>query len=738
MPNELLKHFPADMHAILFSFFKLCWRQSKTPNSWKHGRTLLFYKKNDPTDPANYRPIALLMSVYKFWTRIITTILSDFCEQSGILSEPQEGFRKFKSSSRQLQYLKLVLEDAKLHKHDLNVSLLDIKSAFDTVDHHRLFAVLQALGIPMDAVRLIQDLYINATTSISTNHGQTPPISLRRGTIQGDSLSPLLFILFLEPLLRWLSINDRGYRCGSAPAKMPHYANSLAAADDLALLTCNVDQMQRQLDKVQLFAEWSGMQLAPSKCETSAVLWGTYASSRSAAVNWEIIEPMLQRLRVCGAPLKYIAPDQPFRYLGPLFTLTMDWKPNFKLMLDAIASKGLAIASSLGTVEQKLEIERSCTVGTLAYHFAIAPLSMAQLRALDAARARVIKRILRIASSAPSEMLYLPRSNYGCGVVSLAPIYAQVCADTFAATLNDLGRLGTLARAVQRSQMQKKAVTSLTNVPASWMSSNQHMQLRKASILNHAGLHVRYDCHWDPSLASVDLYEMVTTSIAAKALSAPLDQLHDHVVHPLWQAFGYTCTPFLTGAALHSLEVMILVVQRYPQQVSSFPVKRGSAYSLLLQICCNISCQLPSLLASVDVAPAPCQLTIIRGVQGALPPVLPAGCPANLPDILELSHVTQFVVPHHSDAVHGCHYQVAWCTGPMPPTRQLHLLERIGIEPEPHAVSPHSLHAAWRPSILHWSVLSAFWPGKLAAFEARQLHCVLQHDLLAQPGVDLQ
>ena len=293
MPNELLKHFPVDMHAVMFAFFKLCWRQSKTPDSWKHSRTLLFYKKNDPTDPANYRPIALLRSVYKFWTRIISTILSDYCEQSGILSEPQEGFRKCKSSSRQLQYLKLILEDAKMHKRDLNVTLLAIKSAFDTVDHHRLFAVLQGLGIPDDTVELIRDLHLNATTSISTNHGQTPPILLRRGTIQGDSLSPLLFILFLEPLLRWLGLNDRGYRCGSTPEKAPHYANSLAAADDLALLTNNTIQMQKQLDKVQIFAEWSGMQLAPAKCETSAVLWGTHASSKSAAVDWTNIQPML-------------------------------------------------------------------------------------------------------------------------------------------------------------------------------------------------------------------------------------------------------------------------------------------------------------------------------------------------------------------------------------------------------------------------------------------------------------
>ena len=87
-------------------------------------------------------------AVYSFWTRIISTMLSTYCEQYGHLSEPQEGFRKQKNCQRQLQYLKLVLEDAKMHKRDLCISRLDIKKAFDTVDHPRLFQILQALGIP--------------------------------------------------------------------------------------------------------------------------------------------------------------------------------------------------------------------------------------------------------------------------------------------------------------------------------------------------------------------------------------------------------------------------------------------------------------------------------------------------------------------------------------------------------------------------------------------------------------
>ena len=72
----------------------------------------------------------------------------------------------------------------------------------------------------------------------------------------------------------------------STPTALPHYANVLAAADDLALCTSSASHMQVQLDKVQAFADWCGMRLAPRKCETTAVLWGTHeADKRDSATD---------------------------------------------------------------------------------------------------------------------------------------------------------------------------------------------------------------------------------------------------------------------------------------------------------------------------------------------------------------------------------------------------------------------------------------------------------------------
>ena len=85
----------------------------------------------------------------------------------------------------------------------------------------------------------------------------------------------------------------------SAGAFSPHYANVLAAADDLALLSGDPIHMQVQLDKVQKFADWSGMELAPHKCEASAILLRTYMAQKSVfATDWGVIEPFLLQLRI--------------------------------------------------------------------------------------------------------------------------------------------------------------------------------------------------------------------------------------------------------------------------------------------------------------------------------------------------------------------------------------------------------------------------------------------------------
>ena len=79
--------------------------------------------------------------------------------------------------------------------------------------------------------------------------------------MQKDTLSPYIFIIFLEPFLRWFEEDDLGYDFNTSPST----CTIIAYADDLAIVTDNIHHIQPQIFKLQKFAELSYIDLDLSK-----------------------------------------------------------------------------------------------------------------------------------------------------------------------------------------------------------------------------------------------------------------------------------------------------------------------------------------------------------------------------------------------------------------------------------------------------------------------------------------
>ena len=210
------------------------------------------HKKDDPTQLANYRPIALANTIYKLYTNTITFLLTSYGEQHRLLHFSQEGFRPQRNTSRQIHMILASLEDASLTNKDIYITYIDFKNAFGSIDHARLLSLMEDLGYPTDAIEIISNIYKDSTTSFTgSTFGTTPPINISRGTIQGDTLSPYLFIIFLEPLLRWLEKDNKGYHFSTSPSS----CTTSAYADDLVILSDTIQNIQPQITKLQQFAE---------------------------------------------------------------------------------------------------------------------------------------------------------------------------------------------------------------------------------------------------------------------------------------------------------------------------------------------------------------------------------------------------------------------------------------------------------------------------------------------------
>ena len=98
--------------------FDLILKGHAVPEQWKRAEVVCLLKSGDPKDPANYRPIALLASIYKLYTAILTHRLSHFVEKNNILTPSQRGGRPGMCTQQLTASLMATISHAKNNSKD--------------------------------------------------------------------------------------------------------------------------------------------------------------------------------------------------------------------------------------------------------------------------------------------------------------------------------------------------------------------------------------------------------------------------------------------------------------------------------------------------------------------------------------------------------------------------------------------------------------------------------------------
>ena len=298
LPYELLKAAPAALkQALLACINAILERAANPPPSWLGGLIRFLFKKGDPLNIANYRPVCLQDTAYKILTAILTDRLYRLAERHQLLDASQEGFRRLHSTQRQVQSLHWAFESAAERKATLYCCYLDFRNAFNSIDHEALWRWLRRLNIP--DIDLLQALYEHAYYEADLPYGRSAPIYLTRGQKQGDKLSPLLFNLIFNALLIALKATGIGHRTVTGLRAPAH-----GFADDLTLITESEEDMSRLLSVVAEFCAWSGMRIKREKSVITAYNFRTKLELTTDKILYE------------GQPLVSLAADESFPYLG--------------------------------------------------------------------------------------------------------------------------------------------------------------------------------------------------------------------------------------------------------------------------------------------------------------------------------------------------------------------------------------------------------------------------------------
>ena len=124
------------------------------------------------------------------------------------LPDVQGGFRKGRGTRDQIANIHWIIKKVREFQKNVYFLFIDYAKVFDFVDHNELWKILQEMSIPDHLTCLLRNLYTGQEATVRTGHGTTDWFQMRKGVRQGYMLSPCLFNLYAEYVMRNAGLDE--------------------------------------------------------------------------------------------------------------------------------------------------------------------------------------------------------------------------------------------------------------------------------------------------------------------------------------------------------------------------------------------------------------------------------------------------------------------------------------------------------------------------------------------------
>jgi hypothetical protein len=162
-----------------------------------------------------------------------------------------------------------IINKARIKQRSLVITLLDLKNAFGEVHHNLVTSVLDYHHIPEHIKLIVESLYINFQTSIISSEFRTPFITVGRGVLQSDCLSPLLFNMCFNTFIQ--HIKAENYRQFGFSFQFLNPIHWFQFVDDAAVISSQESENQHLLKRFSIWCQLSNMIIRVDKCCTFGI-----------------------------------------------------------------------------------------------------------------------------------------------------------------------------------------------------------------------------------------------------------------------------------------------------------------------------------------------------------------------------------------------------------------------------------------------------------------------------------
>ena len=321
IPYEVLK-FPAVI-VTLQHLFQLIFDSSLIPSCWRKAIICPILKdhNSDRRVPLNYRGVSLLTCTSKLYSAFLNKRITTYLDNDDILADEQNRFRAGRSCEDHIYTLNSIIRN----NNSVFASFIDLKKCFDFIDRDMLLYKLLLHRIDGKVYNSIRNIYTSATSCIRINNKLTDWFSCDSGVKQGCCLSPTLFAIFANDLVKEINDLDLGISVAEANVSILMYA------DDIVLVSNNEEKLQIMLNTLHDWCKRWRVIINTNKSKTVHFRRGrTSRTDKEFRVGENILETVAQ-----------------YRYLGVIF----DERNDFSANCEALAKgAGRALGSLISKI----------------------------------------------------------------------------------------------------------------------------------------------------------------------------------------------------------------------------------------------------------------------------------------------------------------------------------------------------------------------------------------------------